>query len=454
MGYDTPALPARDAETTEPEARAERFAHASDLGPVAAVLAARRDEVLDGWLAAAAVQPFHLGHVQRAVTDHMPRLYDALTVLLRRTAPRSVAPEAPLEDPAVLSAAQGHARMRLEQGLTATDVLTEFRLLRQEIGRMLRAHLADAAPATDVVGAELLVHDALDGAVFVALATLAQRDAERQRLYEAAEAARREAETAVRLRDQVLAAVAHDLRTPLAAISGHAQLAARRLRRAEPAPPVAAALSDLARVQVGAKRVARWVEALSDVARGSLGGPAPLDVQQVDLVALTEQVLAEHRQPGSRHRFRLETTAAPLSGRWDAGRLERVLHNLVGNAVKYSPDGGEIDVALGREGQPDAAGGYAVVRIGDHGLGIPAADLPHIFEPFRRGGNVAGFIEGSGIGLAGARQIVELHGGTIEAESAEGQGSTFTVRLPWQPPPDGEASEADEPGRDQNAGAP
>ena len=224
--------------------------------------------------------------------------------------------------------------------------------------------------------------------------------------------------------------VAHDLRTPLAAISGHAQLAARRLRRAEPAPPVAAAPSDLARVQVGAKRMARWVEALSDVARGSLGGPAPLDVQEVDLVALTEQVLAEHRQPGSRHRFRLETTAAPLAGRWDAGRLERVLHNLVGNAIKYSPDGGEIDVALGREGQPeDAAGGYAVVRIGDHGLGIPAADLPHIFEPFRRGNNVAGFIEGSGIGLAGAQQIVALHGGTIEAESTEGQGSTFTVRL-------------------------
>jgi signal transduction histidine kinase len=239
----------------------------------------------------------------------------------------------------------------------------------------------------------------------------------------------------VRLRDQVLAAVAHDLRTPLAAISGHAQLAARRLRRAEPAPPVAAALGELARVQVGVKRIARWVEGLSDVARGALGGPAPLDVRDVDLVTLTKQVLAEHRQPGSRHRFRLAAKATPLAGWWDAGRLERVLHNLVGNAIKYSPDGGEIDVTLSREGQPGEAGGRAVVRIRDHGLGIPAADLPHIFEPFRRGSNVAGFVEGSGIGLAGARQIVELHGGTIAAESAEGQGSTFTVRLPWGPPP-------------------
>ena len=113
----------------------------------------------------------------------------------------------------------------------------------------------------------------------------------------------------------------------------------------------------------------------------------------------------------------------------DAARLERVLDNLFANALTYSPAGGDIEVRVTRE--DDAV----VIAVRDHGLGVPAADLAHVFAPFHRGSNV-GRIEGTGMGLAGARHIVEAHGGTLTVESVEGVGSTFTVRLPFDAPED------------------
>ena len=107
-----------------------------------------------------------------------------------------------------------------------------------------------------------------------------------------------------------------------------------------------------------------------------------------------------------------------------------MIANLLSNAIKYSPDGGEVTLAVRR----DAAGDRAVLEVRDRGLGIPAADLPRVFERFRRGSNVVGRIPGTGIGLAGARQVVEQHGGAIAVDSVEGAGTTVTIQLPIQPP--------------------
>jgi signal transduction histidine kinase len=117
----------------------------------------------------------------------------------------------------------------------------------------------------------------------------------------------------------------------------------------------------------------------------------------------------------------------------DAARIERVLANLLSNAVKYSPTGGDIVVRIARE--EDAYGPRAAIAVQDAGIGIPAADLPHIFERFRRAANVTGHFQGTGIGLASARQIVELHGGAITAHSVEGNGSTVIVHLPLHASP-------------------
>ena len=147
-----------------------------------------------------------------------------------------------------------------------------------------------------------------------------------------------------------------------------------------------------------------------------------------DAVALARRVAAEQQATTERHRVRVETALPELTGAWDAVRLGRVLDNLLANAIKYSPAGGDVVVTVAREDRAGAA--WAVLAVTDHGLGVPAADLPRIFERFRRAGNVAGRIGGTGIGLASARQLVEQHGGTIAVDSVEGAGSTFTVRLP------------------------
>jgi signal transduction histidine kinase len=115
-------------------------------------------------------------------------------------------------------------------------------------------------------------------------------------------------------------------------------------------------------------------------------------------------------------------------GNWDAARLARVLDNLLSNAIKYSPGGGEITVEVAEEDQENGSR-MAAVRVRDRGLGIPAAEMQHVFERFFRAANV-GAIGGTGLGLAGSRRLVEQHGGTLSAESREGTGSTFTLRLP------------------------
>jgi signal transduction histidine kinase len=108
----------------------------------------------------------------------------------------------------------------------------------------------------------------------------------------------------------------------------------------------------------------------------------------------------------------------------DVTRLERVLGNLVSNAIKYSPADSEIQVTL------TEIDDVAVISVRDHGIGIPAADLPHVFDGFHRGANVTGRFGGTGLGLAGARRIVEQHGGRLAVDSQEGAGATFTLRLP------------------------
>jgi signal transduction histidine kinase len=124
----------------------------------------------------------------------------------------------------------------------------------------------------------------------------------------------------------------------------------------------------------------------------------------------------------------VDAAVPELVGVWDRARVERLLENLLNNAIKYSPEGGEVTVTIRLE--REAGEPWAVLAVQDRGIGIPATDLPHIFERFQRGRNAEGHIAGTGIGLAGVRQVVEHHGGRVTVESQEGRGTTVTVRLP------------------------
>lgn len=267
-----------------------------------------------------------------------------------------------------------------------------------------------------------------------------QAEAERAALLAREQAARTIAEAALRSREEFLASVTHDLKTPLTVISLQAQLLRRQTLR-DPARPCDLALLD--RIERQSTRMRRLIDQLLDSARVQAGQPLPLLFADVDLADLVERLVDQYQPATQRPAVVVQVDERDrVVGRWDADRLEQVLGNLLSNAVKYSPDGGAITFTLRREA--DAASAWAVLAVQDQGLGIPAADLPQVFERFHRGSNVAAHIPGMGIGLAGARAIVEQHGGTLRVESQEGVGSRFTVRLPL---PFGAGGCRDEPRR-------
>ena len=239
------------------------------------------------------------------------------------------------------------------------------------------------------------------------------------------QSARAAAEAAVRLRDTHLATVTHDLRASLTVIAGRAQLIEEVTSELRGHPAAAHILTLSKRISDNAANMALVLHELRDVAQLRIGHPLTLDRAAADLAALAQRVASEHALDDQQH-IQVHVPAEPVVGQWDADRLERVLRNLIENAHKYSPDGARVTVSVSCDGDS------AILEVSDEGIGIPAADVAHVFDWFRRGTNVAGIAPGTGLGLAGVRQIVELHGGSVSVSSREGTGSVFTVRLPLQ----------------------
>jgi signal transduction histidine kinase len=278
-------------------------------------------------------------------------------------------------------------------------------------------------------------YSALDGADerLRAIAQLQQRArsleaeiANRKAKEDALRASEAALQQSLHLRDEFLSAVSHDLKTPLTVLKGHAQLLMRRVSRGN---VEAEAVSEgLTHIEYQARRMTELIDELLDVARLQAGEDLQLDRTMVDLIPLVQQEVACQVETTTSHPIVVTTAEMTLVGWWDRARLRRVIENLISNAIKYSPDGGAITVALARERGPDRE--VAVMSVADQGIGIEPEDLPHIFEPFYRGQSTDGAFVGSGLGLAGVRQIVERHGGTVTVESAPAAGSTFSVRLP------------------------
>lgn len=402
--------------------RVEAITQDADLSWVVDLLTARRNEILTRWLDAAGDQPFHSSRSERAVADHIPALFDALTRLLTRYSSRTGNAGVPLEDPDVLEAAQSHARVRFEQGFIAPDVATEFRLLRQEIGRALRRYVSDRSPTTDVVGAELLLHDALDGAVFLALTTLSEHEVARRRAELTLE---EERATVAGERLAVFATLGHDLKSPLIVASAIAQL--MRHQHLKGRLELDQLGSRLSSIEAALRRGALRIDELMDLSRRDDTEVTALHVSPLELVALVREVLDGYRITNSRHEFVLQPGIDSLVGEWDRDRIERSIDNLVSNAVKFSPHGGRIGVVVLEERVGDLR--QAAIAVSDQGLGIPENERETIFDRFRRGTNVAN-VPGSGVGLWSVRRIIDQHGGSLTVESQIGVGSTFTIRLP------------------------
>jgi PAS domain S-box-containing protein len=230
-----------------------------------------------------------------------------------------------------------------------------------------------------------------------------------------------EAQAANRMKDEFLAVLSHELRTPLNAIVGYSRLLRGGILSSEKA---ARGLETLER---NATWLTQIVEDVLDVSR-IVSGKIRLDVQHVELPIVVDNAVATVQPAADAKGVRIQTivdpNVGPVSG--DPGRLQQVVWNLVSNAVKFTDKKGRVQVRLER------INSHIEIIVSDTGIGIKPDFLPHVFERFRQAESGATRkTSGLGLGLAIVRHFVEMHGGTVEAESAgEGKGSTFRVRLP------------------------
>jgi signal transduction histidine kinase/ActR/RegA family two-component response regulator len=253
------------------------------------------------------------------------------------------------------------------------------------------------------------------------LAGQAQAEIEREQLLDSERAARSEAERASRTKDEFLATLSHELRTPLNAVLGWSQL----LRRSANLPDDVA--NGLVVIERNARSQAQIIEDLLDMS-SIISGKVRLEVQRLDLASVIEATVETVRPAAQTKGIRLHVVVDPLAGpvRGDPNRLQQVLWNLLTNAVKFTPQGGRVGVALAR------INSHLEIEVTDNGEGIEPKFLPHIFDRFRQAdASTARRHGGLGLGLSIVKQLIELHGGAIIAHSAGlGMGSTFRITLP------------------------
>ncbi|OKH40494.1 hypothetical protein NIES2119_02440 [[Phormidium ambiguum] IAM M-71] len=260
-----------------------------------------------------------------------------------------------------------------------------------------------------------------DADILVQLAQIASVAIENSRLYEAAQNARTQAESANRIKDEFLAVLSHELRSPLNPIVGWSKLL--RSRKLDQ-KTIDRALETIER---NAKLQTELIEDLLDVSR-ILQGKLTLNVCSVDLKSIIHAAIETVHLAAEAKSIQIKTlfpsNISLISG--DPNRLQQVIWNLLSNAVKFTPNGGQVEIEL------EQISGFALVRVSDTGKGIQPDFLPYIFDYFRQeNSSTTRKFGGLGLGLAIVRHLVELHGGIVQADSlGEGKGATFTVQLP------------------------
>jgi signal transduction histidine kinase len=230
--------------------------------------------------------------------------------------------------------------------------------------------------------------------------------------------ARERAENEIRKRSDYTRALVHELKTPLTAIIASIELLSEDVKGEGPQRLI----RNIAR---GAANLNKRIDELLDMAKGEVGilgiNPAPLDARQLVMDVVSELSSIAHEKGQS---LTLSVPDRMLPAVLDGARLRQVLTNLVGNALKFTPEGGVIRVTTGTND------GNLIIEVADSGPGIPPEELPNIFEPYHRLSTMRGRLSGMGVGLALSRMLVNLHGGQLTVTSTPGTGSIFTASLP------------------------
>ena len=222
-------------------------------------------------------------------------------------------------------------------------------------------------------------------------------------------------------KDRFLAVLSHDMRTPLTSI----ELYAKMLESRPDLPPERR--QHMARViMLSGRTVRELVDNLLEIERLNSGGDDQIAREPFDLAPVVKQTVMSIEVQAMMKDIQLQVNSAdtPLVINGDQRAVERIMLNLLSNAIKYTPNGGTVAVSASRNGK------NAVINVSDNGFGIPAAELPHIFEPFRRVDSHRERAKGTGLGLSIVKHYVEAHEGSIEVHSKEGEGSSFDIYLP------------------------
>ena len=394
-------------------------------------------------LAAALSEAATLDHVARAVVLHGRNVLGAASGDLAMLVDDGTAFETVFADGP--RTAEPNAREAAVPGLCATDaVRTRAPVLVSSFDEWQERYARSAAIAADggyVSSATLplLVDGVAVGVLayhFTApvnfdddyrdlLASVARHCAqavERARLYETADRARAESETANRHKDELVSIVSHELRTPLNAILGWTSMLQQGMLDQQGTQRAVHSIAD------NASRQLRLVEDLLDFSRLQ-SGRMSLDVKEVDLRPLLRDVIESIIPVAASGGIQLEVSAVPeVHLTADPRRLEQVFLNLLGNALKFTPEGGRVSVTV------ESTAAEIHVRITDTGPGIDPEFLPHIFEAFRQSDAASRHYGGAGLGLSIAKELVDAHKGRIAVESPGiGRGATFVVTLPLAP---------------------
>lgn len=320
---------------------------------------------------------------------------------------------------AVLPAVQPHALAVLVAYLvTVTWGVSDLRLglaalaLSCSLCLVLHPHTPGLPLDLGLVGGAVLV-------LLLVVQQVRQAGMQAQRERQQAQAAQQQAAEALAARDAFVSAAAHDLRLPLTNILGRADLLQMHLQGGRPLD-LSWLHTQSTALRYSAKRLQALVDEIADAARLQEGQSLPLRLSSVDLGAVIQRIVDQLAAPS------LRVAVAPTRPvRGDAARLERVLENLLSNALKYSTPDQVVDVSVGQEAD------WVVVRVQDRGVGIPPEEIPHVFTRYYRATTAQG-VPGTGLGLAGSKRIVEQHGGYLMLESTQGKGTTVTLYLPTQ----------------------
>lgn len=262
------------------------------------------------------------------------------------------------------------------------------------------------------------VRDPQDGQIthYVAVERdITERKQAEQRMHDALEKERELSN----LKSRFVSMASHELRTPLATIQSSAELVDLFINRGK----TDKIGKHLYRIQDNVDKMAGLLEDVLVFGRAEQG-QLPFRPEEIDLVLVSRELIDEIRQGiGADHDLAVEGLDEPLVVEADVQLFRLVVNNLLSNAIKYSPAGSRVDIHFER------ADGSVHVRVADEGIGIPESDLDRLFEPFHRAENV-GTTSGTGLGLAIVKEAAEVHGGSVAVETAEGEGTRFTVRFP------------------------